>query len=149
MNIQKTPVPNAAKNPELNLSEKTWFHVMMMIFFWPIGLYLIAKTKRYSKKVRFGVPITFVCLFIIGMFAPPAGSHTKSTPYDLGHFQMTGLLSKATRDPGPAGIFGFIQLCKMENKTVRSYNEEQVKEWESGIWAAYQEYAVNRALIGR
>ncbi len=51
--------PQHDPNSPLSLTEKSWFHVAAVILFWPYGLYLLARTKRYPKALRYG-PIAFV-----------------------------------------------------------------------------------------
>ena len=61
--------PNAPPPLKLKLSEKTWFHILMCVCFWPVGLYLVFKTKRYSKKLKYGIVAAFAGLFILGIIA--------------------------------------------------------------------------------
>jgi hypothetical protein len=44
MNTANTP------NQELPLSEKTWFRILMLILFWPIGLYLFLRTEKSKQE---------------------------------------------------------------------------------------------------
>lgn len=136
---------------ELKLSEKTWFHVSMMVFLWPVGIYLIWKTKRYSNWVRTGIVVGFVLLFFIGLLAPkvPKKGENGSAPYNFGHTQMSGLLSQAKRDPGPPGVVDFIAFCKQENSSVKGYSSVQLEEWEKGIWAGYSDWVISNAKNSR
>lgn len=54
---------NEIKSGENNLLKATWFTVFMLIFFFPIGLFLMFKYKKFNKVSR-GV-ITGVCAFIV------------------------------------------------------------------------------------
>ena len=51
------------------LSERTWFHVFWLFFFFPVGLVLLWRTKRYPKLVRFGPAAFVVFALFFGMIA--------------------------------------------------------------------------------
>lgn len=53
-------IPN--QQPKQGVSSKTWFVVLFLIIFWPVGIYLMWSRKKFSKAAR--VIITIV----IGLF---------------------------------------------------------------------------------
>lgn len=54
---------NKIKSNKNNVFEATWFTVLMLIFFFPVGLFLMFKYKKFNKVSR-GV-ITGVCTLIV------------------------------------------------------------------------------------
>lgn len=53
--------------------EEIWFAIVMLIFFFPVGIYLIWRYKHFTKEIRIGVCVGFLGLFIVSMiFGEPA-----------------------------------------------------------------------------
>lgn len=53
---------------EKKFYEKIWFIVLMLIFFFPAGIYLMYKYKKFSSKARGCIVTIIVILGIIGVF---------------------------------------------------------------------------------
>ena len=54
------------------LSEKTWFIVLMLILFWPVGLYLTFANKHYSMSTKFSILGFYIAILFVGFIC--AGS---------------------------------------------------------------------------
>lgn len=50
--------------------KKKWFTWLMIIVFWPVGLFLLWKNNLYSKKVNIIVTAIFLVLWLIGVSLP-------------------------------------------------------------------------------
>lgn len=62
---------------EKKLYEKTWFVVVMLIFLWPVGLFLMWKYTDWNKVVK--IVITVICaLSLITAFTNNKGDNTSS-----------------------------------------------------------------------
>lgn len=66
------------KPPTEKWYKKTWFTVVMLIFFWPVGLVLMWVNKKFNMVAR--VIISVICGFIlIGMITNPTSTKTTTT----------------------------------------------------------------------
>lgn len=52
--------------------QKTWFIVLMIVVFWPIGLILLWKSKKYTTKVKIITSIFFILIVSYGMLNSPS-----------------------------------------------------------------------------
>ncbi|SDY30507.1 Ltp family lipoprotein [Eubacterium barkeri] len=78
--------------------KKTWFTVVMLIFFWPVGLVLMWANKKFNMVAR--VIISVICGFIlIGMITNPTS--TKTTTTTSSTTQTTASQPSATAAPTP------------------------------------------------
>lgn len=48
--------------------KQTWFGILMLFVFWPIGLYLLIKYGGSFTKVVFGIIAGLIMLFFFGVF---------------------------------------------------------------------------------
>lgn len=51
------------------LSSKTWWIILWLVIFWPVGLFLMWKNKKWSKSIRLIITIAIAVLFIVGCIA--------------------------------------------------------------------------------
>lgn len=51
-------------NQSKKFYQKTWFIWLMLIFFFPVGVFLLWKFSTYSKKARIIISVIFAFLFI-------------------------------------------------------------------------------------
>lgn len=49
------------------VSAKTWFVVLFLIFFWPVGLYLMWSRRKFTKTARIIVTVVIGALAVIGI----------------------------------------------------------------------------------
>lgn len=64
--------------PKEKWYKKTWFTVVMLIFFWPVGLVLMWVNKKFNMVVR--VIISVICGFIlVGIITNPTSTKTTAT----------------------------------------------------------------------
>lgn len=47
--------------------QKTWAIVLLLVFFFPVGLFLMWKFTNWNKKLKWGITAFFIIMFIIGM----------------------------------------------------------------------------------
>ena len=53
--------------PKVKFYQKTWFVVIALIFFWPLGVFLMWKFSKWNKIVK--IIISILCVFaLIGLF---------------------------------------------------------------------------------
>ena len=50
--------------------QKTWFTWVMLLFLWPVGLYLLWKNNLYSKKTNIIISVVILALAAITIFGP-------------------------------------------------------------------------------
>lgn len=48
--------------------EKTWVIILLVILFFPVGLFLVWRKKEWSKNIKFGITIGFLLIAIIGAY---------------------------------------------------------------------------------
>lgn len=60
------------------VSTKTWFVVLFLIIFWPVGLYLMWSRKKFTKVARIVITVVIGVLFVIG-FATTTGDDNDTT----------------------------------------------------------------------
>lgn len=146
-NVPQPPQLSSSNSEKLKLSEKTWFHIFWMIVFFPAGLLLIWQTKRYPKFIRYGFPPLFVGFLIVLAGMQPEKPHRQSTPVlpteesQLSPTQLAfGLYGRlpAEMKTNPSTPTYFITRCKSENPTVKSYTALQLREFEAGVFKAYE-----------
>ncbi|HZH60687.1 MAG TPA: hypothetical protein VEY70_14155 [Metabacillus sp.] len=58
--------------------EKKWFAIIMLLFFAPVGIFLIYKYQHFSKKINLVLSVVFGTLFIIGVVSG-SGEQTEQT----------------------------------------------------------------------
>ena len=63
------------------LSEKTWFVILFLILFWPVGLFLMWKHKKFSNPVRIIISIVLIATAIFAMLP----SNSDDNEYDSGN----------------------------------------------------------------
>lgn len=86
------------KPPTEKWYKKTWFTVVMLIFFWPVGLVLMWVNKKFNMVAR--VIISVICGFIlVGMITNPTS--TKTTTTTSSTTQTTASQPSATAAPTP------------------------------------------------
>lgn len=65
--------------PRRRFYQKTWFIILALIFFWPLGIFLMWKFSKWNKIVK--IIISILCLFaLIGLFT--GNDDTKSSDND-------------------------------------------------------------------
>ena len=67
------------------ISQKTWFTVLFLIIFFPVGLFTMWKYKKFNKVARIIITAIFVISFVSAFFEPDdstdsAGQSSKSVP---------------------------------------------------------------------
>lgn len=63
-------MPPAANNgTKEKLSSKTWWVILWLVVFWPVGLFLMWRNKKWSKAIRVIITIAIAFLFIVGCIA--------------------------------------------------------------------------------
>lgn len=48
---------------------KTWFTIIMLIVFFPVGLFLMWKNEHFKKSVRIAITVFFALVIVVGMFS--------------------------------------------------------------------------------
>ena len=66
------------------ISQKTWFTVLFLIIFFPVGLFTMWKYKKFNKVARIIITAIFVISFVSAFFEPDdstdsAGQSSKAT----------------------------------------------------------------------
>lgn len=56
--------PEAQKEPVI---ERTWFIILFLIIFWPLGLFFMWKAKKFSKTARIIITVIIGILFVINI----------------------------------------------------------------------------------
>ena len=67
--------------------EKTWIIVLLIIFFWPIGLFLFLKNKYYSKASRLLVGL--ILLIFLGVVVSSGNKSADNKPQEIATNQET------------------------------------------------------------
>lgn len=49
------------------ITDQTWFTIIMLMIFFPYGLYLMWKKNKFNKTIRIIITLFFVICFIIGL----------------------------------------------------------------------------------
>lgn len=63
----KKPEKEKNKKEKVKLSKRTWFVILMLVLFWPVGLFLMWKNKKFNKIVRIIVTAIIVLPIIISL----------------------------------------------------------------------------------
>ena len=50
------------------MTKKTWFVILMLVIFWPLGIYLMWRHQKFNKIVRIVISTIFVIMTISMMF---------------------------------------------------------------------------------
>ncbi|MFQ8601852.1 MAG: Ltp family lipoprotein [Anaerovoracaceae bacterium] len=50
------------------VSSKSWFVILLLVLFWPVGLYLMWSRKKFTKAARIIITVVIGILFAIGIF---------------------------------------------------------------------------------
>lgn len=66
LNIKKKE-EQIQKEVKSKFYKKTWFIILMLIIFFPVGLFLMWKYSNWNKYLKIGVSIFFVIAYIIGL----------------------------------------------------------------------------------
>lgn len=82
------------KSNKNNVFEATWFTILMLVLFFPVGLFTMFKYKKFNKAIR-GI-IALICLFILisptisiainniyNKKTTPINTHTNITTQDI------------------------------------------------------------------
>lgn len=82
INVNVSTAPAA---PKKKLGEKTWFIVLMLILFFPVGLYLVWKNPNWKKKTKIIITVIFVILAIasIGTSSNTSSSNSSSSDTEI------------------------------------------------------------------
>lgn len=81
--------------------QKTWFIILMLLIFFPVGLILMWATNKWNIGARIGVSIVFVGLAILGTMGNNSQNNaTQSQPTSA--VQPTSTQSTQTPAPAPA-----------------------------------------------
>lgn len=100
------------------------------------------------KQNKFGcgiiVFVVVLILMIIGYISDQSGGdsgYTASSPREFGYGLFSLVLDEvsARQQINPTTALYFINKCKADNKTVKSYTKEELAEFENGVWAAYED----------
>lgn len=57
-------------NKVVKFYEQTWFIIMILIFFFPVGLFLMWKFSNWNKVVKIAVSVFIAILGILAMIDP-------------------------------------------------------------------------------
>ncbi|MBR1580773.1 MAG: hypothetical protein IJ668_09785 [Selenomonadaceae bacterium] len=102
--------------------QQTWFLIVMMIVFWPVGVYLVYKNQFMSKNAKFGlVGGFFGLLFLLAMI--PSGNQDSSTtkqPTSSQQSQQEQAVQESAED----------KETRLEEERQRAEEERQRKEEE-------------------
>ncbi|MCF0144832.1 MAG: hypothetical protein HUJ79_07065 [Firmicutes bacterium] len=87
------------RNRKLKLTEKTWFIILLLIIFWPVGLFLMWKNARWNKILKIVITIIIVIFAfnsIKGCSGPDFGSSHYDPTEDFANFEWptTGAAAK-------------------------------------------------------
>ena len=79
--------------------QKTWFMWVMLIFFLPIGLFLMWKYSAYSKKAKIIITAIFALLFIVSMSGNKSTNNTAQTNQQSSSSSSSSSSSKQKKEP--------------------------------------------------
>lgn len=102
--------------------QTTWFTILLLIFFFPVGLFLMWKYKKFNKIVRILITILLLAA-AINVLADPATSKDTNTEKEATTKPTTEEATKATTKPTTAATTAkpktskqikkeFIKKCK-------------------------------------
>ena len=87
---------NEIKSSENNILKATWFTVFMLIFFFPVGLFLMFKYKKFNKVSRGIITGIYALIFLISIFNSFNTKSSSSTNSNTATPEMTTDLNKDT-----------------------------------------------------
>lgn len=71
--------PEPQKEP---VTQRTWFVILFLLIFWPLGLFFMWKGKKFSKVARIIITAVVGVLFIINIIGIVAGFNAADEYYD-------------------------------------------------------------------
>ena len=106
--------------------------------------------------ILIGAVLLFLARVIAGIFegdddkkgtdVSESSSNHPLSPRQFGYGLANELLSHAQSDDGVTGIVFFAQSCRTENPTVRTYSAKEYCEFQGGMIAAYQDWAIRNRM---
>lgn len=70
------------ENKKESVTEKTWFIILFLLLFWPLGLFFMWKAKKFSKVARIIITVVIGFLFILNIILAAAGLYAAQDEYD-------------------------------------------------------------------
>jgi len=107
--------PTPKRNQKL--TEKNWFVILLLVFFWPVGLFLMWKNQVFSKTARIVISVALVLLVIIGFTIP----------------KDTDIATKPTEQPTPTTTTAVEPKPTPEPEPVPAPQPEVPREYRSAL----------------
>lgn len=127
---------------ETKIYQKTWFIILMLIIFFPVGLFLMWRYSSWNKVVKILVSAVFAIALIISFVTPSDGSSKQTDNNEIIEQEQQEDLAKSLKEkydlgePYEAKTQGSATwLCVSTAKA----EANDPKEWAEDYWKQYGE----------
>lgn len=110
---------------EKKFYEKQWFMWLTLVFFAPVGIFLLWKYNRFSKNVRIAISAVSVLILISALASPDTN---KNTTVSVDTLNSNAPTIKATTAPTPSPTLTEEQKAKIEEIRLKAESDAKIKK---------------------
>ena len=133
----------------MKIYEKNWFIILMLVLFFPVGLFLMWKNAKWHKTVKIIISVLLIAIVIVILsngIKKPKNIETKDTNVEVETLTVNERKELQEKSKTILDNKDYYTMNEDERKTIN----ELVKRWNDEIDCSFKsEYVYKKALYER